>query len=1121
MTTKEQTAQTDAAKQYIHNLHNKLKAGDATEHTHRPALITFLESLEKKITATNEPKQSDCGAPDYKVTKTPGPVTIGYIEAKDIGIPLAQTQKSNQLKRYRRALPNLILTDYLHFKWFVNGEPRGEATLGTVNEKTGKINTDQNSIDATLQLLKDFLAQDPAPLSKPKDLAERMARITHMIRDIIVEAYAQKQASTLITDLRKVMAQVLIPDLNKPEKTSDFADLYAQTLTYGLFAARCNHNGPTQFTRRNAASEIPKTNPFLRDLFDTITGSKLDTEPYVGFVDDLVAILANVRIKEILQDFGSAAFEKDPVLHFYETFLSAYDPKLRESRGVYYTPEPVVNYIVRSVDHLLKTRFNITEGLADTEKFTYEHDKVDKSTGKTVVEQRELHRTLILDPAAGTGTFLYTVIAQIRARYEKMKKAGMWSGYVHEHLLPRIFGFELLMAPYAVAHFKLAMQLAGLDLHEKQREIWAYDFASDERLGVYLTNTLESVDSIIHPLLGPFRIISEEAEAAKKVKRDLPILVVLGNPPYSGISSNKGKWIDNLLKGKTPGKAATANYYQVDGKPLGERNPKWLQDDYVKFIRWAQWRIDQSGHGILAFITNHGYIDNPTFRGMRQSLMQSFDEIYILDLHGNLKKKETASDGSSDQNVFDIQQGVAISLFVKLPKTVARASRPCIHHAEIHGKRKHKYEWLHDHTIQNTKWTELNPEKPFYLFRPYDAKAGAIYYNWHSVKDVFPVNGVGIVTARDQMVIDFEDNPIIKRVKTFRDSQLSDRDVCQSLNIPLKKGWDYVKARDLLRHESDLHQFTNDILYRPFDTRRIFYHPSLVWRMVDKVMLHMLERENYSLISARSNKFSIPDHFFCAKTIVETKCGEASTQSCTFPLYAYSECEKHRQYKPDDWPEVNDRRPNLDPTFVNQLANAVKLTFITDGRGDLKKTFGPEDVLHYIYAIFHCPTYRTRYAEFLKLDFPRVPITSDKKQFVKLCILGHEVMSLHLLESETLTGDSIAYPITGQNNVEKGYPKYVPPGAAVIKAGKTKLEPHKKHGRVYINPDQFFEGIEHEVWTFQIGGYQVCNKWLKDRRGRTLTHDEINKYTKIIESLRRTIQLMAEIDKTIPTWPIE
>ena len=398
--------------------------------------------------------------------------------------------------------------------------------------------------------------------------------------------------------------KTLLPGLDQAK----FADMYAQTLAYGLFASRVNYSGdPVNFNLRGAAEDIPRTNPFLRDLF---YHSRFDLGSRLTWmVESLVEVLRHSDMDSILAHFGRRTQQTDPVLHFYETFLSAYNPTLRETRGVYYTPEPVVKYIVRSVDHILKTRFDRPRGLADKD-------------------------TLILDPALGTGTFLYFVIEQIKERFEGQR--GLWKGYVEEHLLPRIFGFELLMAPYTVAHMNLSLQLKDA----------GYDFKEGERLGIYLTNSLEEgVKEKYESAFGGF--IEEEANAAAEIKRDKPIMVVLGNPPYSGHSANKGEWIGKLVR----------DYYFVDGKPLGERNPKWLQDDYVKFIRFGQWRIEQTGEGVLAFITNHGYLDNPTFRGMRQQLLQTFSEIYILNLHGNSLKGEVTPEGNADENVFDIRTG--------------------------------------------------------------------------------------------------------------------------------------------------------------------------------------------------------------------------------------------------------------------------------------------------------------------------------------------------------------------------------------------------------------------------------------------------------------------------------
>jgi hypothetical protein len=714
---------------YRRQIQKELQAGNATEHTHRPALKALIETLAPGVTATNEPKRVECGAPDYVISrKSPhGPVTLGYVEAKDVGKPLNEIERTDQMKRYLPALPNLVLTDYLEFRWYVSGDYRQTARLARVS-KGGKLTPEKDGAEAVTELLSAFLSHPAELINDPKTLALRMARLTHFIRDMIVTAFERKSASGTLTDLHGAFEKALIPDLPIPQ----FADMFAQTLAYGLFAARCNHHGPRgSFKRLGAATEIPKTNPFLRQLFETITGTALDDEPYAGFVDDLVQLLADTEIDEVLADFGKRTARQDPVVHFYETFLAAYDPKLRERRGVYYTPEPVVSYIVRSVDYLLKTRFGCANGLADTA--TVEYEREEESTGKVKKVKAASPRVLILDPACGTGTFLYSVIDHIRDEFMRQGNAGMWSGYVRNYLLPRIFGFELLMAPYAVAHFKLGMQLAGHDMTPAEREKWAYDFGGKERLGVFLTDTLEQATLKAELLLGKF--ISDEANAAADIKRKLPILVVIGNPPYSGHSSNRserpvhlkpGDSYSVISGGPSPEQRVTKvvkvkkakiirqktfigqliqDYYVVDGQPLRERNSKWLQNDYVKFIRWGQWRIERTGAGVLAFITDHSYLDSPTFRGMRQQLMQTFSEIYILDLHGDSKKGETCPDGSKDKNVFDITQGVAIAVFVKHGKETGDGR---VSYADLWGVRETKdklsgkYPWLFEHDLADT-----------------------------------------------------------------------------------------------------------------------------------------------------------------------------------------------------------------------------------------------------------------------------------------------------------------------------------------------------------------------------------------------------------------------------------
>ncbi|MEI6314566.1 MAG: type ISP restriction/modification enzyme, partial [Syntrophus sp. (in: bacteria)] len=808
-------------------------------------------------------------------------------------------------------------------------------------------------------------------------------------------------------------------------------------------------------------------------------------------------------------DFGRRTRQEDPIVHFYETFLAAYDPKLRESRGVYYTPEPVVSYIVRSVDVLLKTRFNCPQGLADSSTITIpNYDpgltvKGKKQPRKTA----ESHKVLILDPATGTGTFLYAVIDHIRQQFMQQGNAGMWPGYVKNHLLPRLFGFELLMAPYAVAHFKLSLQLAGRDLPDILRDQWAYHPADDERLGIYLTNALEEAHEMTGlPLFTQW--VADETNAANEVKTLLPVLVVMGNPPYSGHSANKSDWISGLLKGKLHDGGKTGNYYEVDGQPLGERNPKWLQDDYVKFIRFGQWRIECSGGGILAFITNHGYLDNPTFRGMRQSLMQTFTDIYILDLHGNAKKRETAPDGGKDENVFDIQQGVAIGIFVKQPNKSGPAD---VYHADLRGTRAKKYEQLFEQDVAITDWAQLRPQLPFYLFMPQNVDLLGEYNRGWKVTDIMLINGWGVATRKDYLLVDFSIDALVRRFKDIH--SLSVNEAIDKYKIKESPHWDFASAKGKI--QENVWESVKPVLFRPFDIRHVFYEKFMIERGDHRydLMANMFY-SNLALITVRRSETSgVPKHFYCTNNISVLHSTSAKEGNFVFPLFLYpteAAAKQSNLLNVATWPpdEAHGGRvPNLNPEFVVEMAQKLRLTFTPSAAGDLQTTFGPEDIFHYIYAIFHSPTYRTRYAEFLKIDFPRVPLTADVALFRTLCGLGKELVGLHLLESPQAGQFSTRYPIAGDNLVDKGYPKYVPPQ-------------NDHPGRININKSQYFEGISPEVWEFYIGGYQVLGKWLKDRQGRQLSYDDLTHYQQVVVALQKTIELMEKIDNVIPEWPI-
>ena len=1106
----------DPLRAYLHTLRQSLSTGAATEHTHRPALQALLEALAGGIKAINEPQRIACGAPDLLVTRDG--LTAGYVETKDVGTSLDQTARTEQLRRYRRSLENLLLTDYVDFHWYVDGDLRESARLAKV--QGGGVTVERGGRAEVETLLLSFLSHAPKQVGTPRELAERMARLAHLVRDIVVQTFETDRASDLLRGWRSAFAKVLVADLDQPEKTAEFADMFAQTLAYGLFSARVMDLTPG-FDRREAQHLIPKTNPLLRRFFYEITGPQLDDEPYVSFVDDLAALLANTDMDAVLADFGKRTRQEDPVVHFYETFLAAYDPRLRESRGVYYTPEPVVSYIVRSVDHLLKTRFDCPQGLADTAKVTIRN--VDPGlTVKGTNEMRKTtqsHKVLILDPAAGTGTFLYAVVDHIREQFMRGGNAGMWSGYVREHLLPRLFGFELLMAPYAVAHFKLALQLAGYDLSEAQRELWAYDFATGERIQVYLTNTLEGPHEYTGlPLLTQF--LADETQAANEIKQDLPIMVVIGNPPYSGHSANKGEWIDGLLKGQLPDGEKVPSYYEVDGKPLGERNPKWLQDDYVKFIRFGQWRIERSGAGILAFITNHSYLDSPTFRGMRRQLMNTFTEIYLLDLHGNAKRQPYAPDGSPDQNVFDIQQGVAIGIFVKVPGRTEPAE---IHHAELWGSRDNKYATLLREDIRETEWNALTPEPSFYMFVPHSVDLLAEHRGAWQITDVMPLHSMGVTTGRDAFATAHSSGELERRVAALRSDETNDGirhkyGLKDSSSFTLKTARAWAKTPEAI-------DAVVPFSYRCFDQRFVIFSSLILARTRQEICKHQIAKKNLALITFRAIRRLPWLHVFVARYPVAKEYISSLDNCYVFPLYRYE--GKPRQQvgqeqllgAPHTPPSDEDRVSNLSPGFVVEFERRLGLSFCSEGIGDLQETLGPEDILHYIYAILNSPTYRERYVEFLRIDFPRVPITSDRALFTVLVEKGAELVGLHLLESPAVNQVITSYPVPGDNRIDRGHPRYIAPG----QRAPARAEPLER-GRVYINKTQYIEGVEPEIWEFQIGGYQVLHKWLKDRKGRELSFDDLFHYQKVVVALKETMRLMEEIDEVIEEhggWPIE
>ncbi|MGD9994466.1 MAG: type ISP restriction/modification enzyme [Salinivirgaceae bacterium] len=1004
--------------QYLDNLNKRFKLGNATEHTFRGDLQQLIESLVPTIRATNEPKRQSCGAPDYILTKKDIPV--GFIEAKDMGDKdldgLKKTGHKEQFDRYKASLNNLIFTDYLRFHLYHDGVLITKIEIGELTDK-GIKPLPQNF--ATFEnLIKDFCTHIGQTIKSPKKLAEMMAGKARLLSEVIEKALTSDEVNEENSSLKDQMIafkQILIHDITP----KGFADVYAQTIAYGMFAARLHDASLNNFSRQEAAELIPKSNPFLRKLFGYISGPEID-DRIKWIVDSLADIFLATNVEEILKNYGKSTKMEDPIIHFYETFLSEYDPKLRKSRGVWYTPQPVVDFIVRAVDDILKTEFNLPQGLADTSKTTI---KVDLQ-GKKV--NHEVHKVQILDPATGTGTFLAEVVKHIHHKFEGQQ--GIWSSYVETHLLPRLNGFELLMASYAMAHLKL-------DLLLKET---GYKPTKDQRFKVFLTNSLEEH----HPATGTLwsNWLSTEANEANHIKRDTPVMCIIGNPPYAVSSTNKNDWIEKLISD-----------YKKD---LDEKSYNSLSDDYVKFIRYGQHFVEKNGNGILAYISNNSFIDGIVFRQMRKHLLECFDKIYIIDLHGNAKKKEVCQDGSPDQNVFDIMQGVSINIFIKTGKK-KKNDLGNVFNLDLFGKREHKYEYLINHNLNSVAWQKLNYSEPNYYFVQKNFIDIEKYDTGFKVDELFPTNSVGIVTSRDAVLIGYSKEELTKQVETY-------------YNIHIDKT--LVKSVD----------------YRTFDRRFIYYDTKLIDRARDKVMRHILQKNTVLNIPKQAIKGF--NHVFVGNSLCDKNFIDSAGQfgaGNAFPLYLYPETNTQQTID-----QTTERTPNLNPVIVNRIADLLGLTF-TNEKETTPNTFAPIDILDYIYAVLHSPTYREKYKEFLKIDFPRVPYPKDKDTFWLLVKLAGEIRQIHLLESPTVEKYITQYPIDGNNVVQK---------------------PLFENGKVYINDTQYFDNVPEIAWNFYIGGYQPAQKWLKDRKNRELTFEDISHYQKIIVALSETDRLMKEID---------
>ena len=1073
--------------QYLKNLLSTSNRGDAREESyykHLDELVKQYADVQniKNIDVTILPKKTEAGNPDFRIWDGKNHIT-GYIEAKDPSVSnLDHIEDTEQLKRYRSTFPNVILTNFYEFRLYRDGQRIAQVMIGRpVIAQKLKTPPPLEYIDQFKELFDLFFSFSLPKVQTAKILAIELAKRTRFLRDEVITVEMAENGSkghNQIVGFFEAFKTYLIGTLNEKQ----FADLYAQTITYGLFAARTRADG--EFNRRVAFDYIPHTIGILRDVFRFISLEEPPKSLQI-IVEDIAEILNVADVNKILHEYHITGKGKDPIIHFYETFLTTYDPQVREHRGVYYTPEPVVRYIVQAIHSILKSHFGLADGLASEE-------------------------VKLLDPAAGTLTFPAEAIRLAVQEHKEKYGEGDLHQWIKKTILQNYYAFELMMAPYAIGHLKMGFIFEEL----------GYKMADDERFKLYLTNTLEMED-IKQVNIPVFRSLTEESHLAGEVKKDKPILIILGNPPYFGKSSNVSEIKVEINKGKTYKskyelhkigqeyiidpvlKTAKRDirksqktwigeqieYYKIiDGNWLNEKNPKWLQDDYVKFLRFAQWKIQQSGYGAVGMITNHGYLKNPTFRGMRQSLMKTFDEIYILDLHGDSQKREVAPDGSKDENIFDITKGVAITIFVKNKQS----KKNQVYHSDLYGLRDEKNKWLDSHKFNIKNYSRIQPNSPYYFFVKRKTEKIKQFLTWQKINEIFPLNSVGIVTARDKLTIQWTEHDMWNTALNF--SKLEPDIARQAYDLGEDvRDWKVDFAQKDLQDSGPTKENISKILYRPFDIRYTYYtgkSRGFLCMPRPEVMKNMLN-DNIAIVTARSNKSLDMDHFFITNLLTETKYGERTTQSAIFPLYIYP--EKTKKDNPGHGmttmllfePKIKyGRKPNIAPIVFEKLESVYR------------KKPSPEDILNYIYGIFYSNIYRETYAEFLKIDFPRVPFTADYKLFKTIGKLGNTLSDLHLLKSPLINTPIARYQGSGD------------------KSRVEKVEYNESEQRIYINPDKYFEGISPKVWNYHIGGYQVLQKYLKDRKGRIM--DDAPRYCRIVTALSKTIEIQKEIDKAYP-----
>ncbi len=1054
---------------YVESINSIFETGETTEHSFRGDLVTLLKVLrprsiknKQEIEIINEAKRKTYGAPDLEIRK--GDVIISFIETKDIDDKdlRGTNEKSHkeQFDRYKKAIDTIAFTDYLEFVLFEKGKETISARIANHVGNSIVLTEDEEQIAKFGEIIKRLFEASPEPIRSAKVLTETLAakaKLISLILQTAMENNETKEDKELHIKLN-AFQKFLVHDMTGEQ----FVDFYAQTIVYGMFIARIYDETPQNFSLLEAADLIPKTNPFLKKIFKTLALA----DPHTGIkwiVDDLVEIFKVTNMEKVLRNYG-----KDPLVHFYEDFLEEYNPKIREDFGVWYTPQQVVSFIVDAVDYLLKTELNIHDGLADNSLINY--------------EGKQIHKVQILDPATGTGTFLATAAEKIRNCY--IGQEGLWAEDVVKHIIPRMNGFEYLMAPYTMAHLKLSTSL-GLDEINSE---------SVDRLRIFLTNSLEEE----HPeeTLPFAKFITDESNAANVIKRETPVMVVMGNPPYNEKSANTGEWITNLMNDykQEPGQERILiNRNKKTGKctyknTLKATNPKGINNDYCKFIRLGQNFVEKNQEGVLAYITANTYLDSRLFRGMRYRLLQSFDRIYIINLHGSTMRKES-SEQNVDQCIFNIKQGVCITFFVK-KKGSNKDNLARVFYTDIYGKRTKKLEYLSEHSIGCLDFTELEPTSPLYTFRIIDPLLREQYNQGFKINSLIPNYVQGFKSDKDNIAIQFNKSSIVELVKDMR-SEKSEESIRELYGFKDSRDWNLQKSRFLIKQIKQWEYYVAEVQYRPFDKRWTFLNKSLVTYPRPLIQSSLFGKNNLALCLGQQGNVMGDDEWslvYCSDLPIDLNITPRGG-AYLFPMFIYD---------------------NMGMCLVNFKVEillkiekniGIKLQSIDD-RERLDGGFLAVDLIDYIYAILHSVTYRDTYHDFLQDDFPIIPYPKSAEYFFNMADLGKQLRELHQLKGVEQKDFITQFPMTS------------PTDNNIVRLRKFE-ETDDGIGKVWINKHQYFDNVPTVAWNMIISGYQVLDKWLKDRKDKHLDSDDIRHYQKIVVALVKTIEVQEKIDNII------